>query len=189
MKWLCRVFDTLRGPRIFEFFWRLFIRDRPLNPDELKAGKTVLGASAIDYGAVRIADGGILGPIFRLNRRRAFVTFHTVNMPPSRARASSYLAVVVHELVHVYQFELVGSIYIWQALQAQRSVEGYNYGGWRKLVKDWAKGKHFRDYNREQQGRIPQHFYDKVVAKGLPAEHPIYRAYEPFINELRNGQL
>lgn len=191
MTWICRVFDTLCGPRIFEFFWRLFTSDRALSATELEAASKVLGASAISYSAVRVADGGILGLIFRFNRRRSFVTFHTVNMPDSGAgaRSSSRLAIVVHELTHVYQFEVVGSIYMWQALQAQRSAEGYNYGGWRQLVKDWERGKHFRNYNREQQGMISQHFYDKVVAKGLPAEHPMYRAYEPFIDELRNGEL
>lgn len=191
MGWICRVFDALCGPRIFEFFWRLFTRDRPLSAAELKAASKVLGAKAISYNAVRVADGGILGLIFRFNRRRSFVTFHTVNMPDSGAgaRSSSRLALVVHELTHVYQFELIGSIYLWQAIQAQRSAEGYNYGGWRGLVKDRAKGKHFRDYNREQQGRMAQDYYGKVVAPGLSAEDPIYRAYEPFINELRNGKL
>ncbi len=191
MTWICRVFDALRGPRLFEIFWRLLTRVRALSAAELKAASSVLGARAIRYSAVRVADGGLLGLIFRFNRRRSFVTFHTVNMPDSGsgARSSSRLALVVHELTHVYQFELIGSIYIWQALRAQRSVEGYQYDGWRQLVKDWSQGKHFRDYNREQQGQIAQDYYNKVVAKGLSAEDPIYRAYAPFIDELRNGEL
>jgi len=91
-------------------------------------------------------------------------------------------------LTHVYQFELVGSIYIWQALRAQRAT-GYWYGGWQQLEEDWSNGKHFRDYNREQQGKITQDYYSEVVAKGLLAEDPIRQAYEPFIDELRNGEL
>jgi hypothetical protein len=189
MTWICRVFDALRGPRLFEVIWRLLCRVRALSADELKAAASVLGASVISYSAVRVADGGVLGLIFRLNRRRAFASFHTINIPGSSASSSSHLDLFVHELTHVYQFEVIGSIYIWQALRAQRSAEGYNYGGWTKLVKDWSQGKHYREYNREQQAQMAQDYYKKVVSKGLPAENPISRAYEPFINELRNGEL
>ena len=188
MKWIARAFDALRGPRLFEVIWRLLNRDRALSETELKAASSVLGASAIRYGAVRVADGGLLWLIFKFNKGRAFATFHTINIPSSNARSKSRLAIVVHELTHVYQFELIGSIYIWQALQAQWS-KGYRYGGWRQLEKDRESGKHLSDYNREQQGQIAQDYYSKVMAKGLAAEDPVYQAYEPFINELRNGEL
>jgi len=188
MTWIARAFDALHGPRLFEIIWRLLTRDRALSETEFKAASSVLGASAIRYSDVRVADGGLLWLIFKFNKRRAFATFHTINIPGSGAHSRSYLAVVAHELTHVYQFELTGSIYIWQALRAQWS-SGYRYGGWRQLEKDWSKGKHFGDYNREQQGQIAQDYYSRVVAKGLSAEDPVYQAYEPFINELRNGEL
>ena len=148
----------------------------------------MLGTSAIRYGAVRIAEGGLLGLIFKLNRRKAFTTFHTINLPRSGGHSRSHLDIVVHELIHVYQFELVGGMYIWQAIRAQRA-NGYSYGGWQQLKEDWSNGKHFRDYNREQQGQIGQDYYREVVAKGLLAEDPMRQAYEPFIDELRNGDL
>ncbi len=188
MKWMARVFDFLRGPRLCEVIWRLITKDRALSEAEFKAAASVLGASSIRYGEVRVADGGLLWLIFKFNKRRAFATFHTINIPDSGGGSSPRLDVVVHELVHVYQFEIIGSLYIWQALRAQWS-KGYKYGGWRQLAKDRKKGKHFSDYNREQQGQIAQDYYRKVVAKGLAAENPVYQAYEPFINELRNGQL
>ena len=94
----------------------------------------------------------------------------------------------MHELTHVYQFELVGSVYIWQALRAQRAA-GYRYGGWQQLEKDWSNGKHFGDYNREQQGQIVQDYYRKVGAKELPPEEPMRQAYEHFVDELRNEEL
>jgi hypothetical protein len=188
MKWIARVFDFLRGPRIFEFIWRLLTKDRVLSEAELQAATSVLGASSIGYGDVRVADGGLLWLIFKFNKRRAFATFHTINIPGSKASSNSRLDLFVHELTHVYQFEIIGSIYIWQALRAQLS-SGYRYGGWRQLAKDWQNGKHFADYNREQQGQIAQDYYRKVVAKGLSAEEAISQAYQPFINELRNGQL
>ena len=188
MKWIARAFDALRGPRLFEVIWRLLNRDRALSETELKAASSVLGASAIRYGAVRVADGGLLWLIFKFNKGRAFATFHTINIPGSGARSSPRLDIVLHALTQVYHFEIIGSIYIWQALRAQWS-NGYRYGGWRQLKRDWNKGKHFGDYNREQQGQIAQDYYRKVVTKGLSAENPVYQAYEPFINELRNGKL
>ena len=95
---------------------------------------------------------------------------------------------LVHELTHVYQFEVVGSIYIWQALRAQRT-NGYSYGGWRALIEDRKKGQRFRDYNREQQGQMAQDYYNLVIKMERPIDDPIRQAYEPFINDLRNGDL
>ena len=187
MKWIARAFDALRGPRILEIIWRLVTKDMALSKSEFKAASSVLGASAIQYDAVRVADGGLLRLIFKFNKRRAFATFHTINIPASGGGSSPRLDVVVHELTHVYQFETIGSIYIWQELRAQCS-NGYKYGGWRQLKRDWKKGKHFSEYNREQQGQIAQDYYCKVVAKGLPDDDPVAQAYEPFINELRNGK-
>ena len=188
MKWIARAFDALRGPIILETIWRLITCDRALSETEFRAASSVLGSSAIRYDKVRVADGGLLWLIFKFNKKRAFATFHTINIPGSGGGSSRRLDVVVHELVHVYQFEIIGSLYIWQALRAQCS-KGYKYGGWRQLKRDWKKGVHFSDYNREQQGQIAQDYYRKVVAKGLSAEHPVTQAYEPFINELRKGKL
>ena len=188
MAWIFRVFDALHGPRLFETIWHIITRVNVLSETEINAASSVLGTSAIRYGAVRVAEGGFLELIFKLNRRRAFTTFYTINLPKSGGHSRSHLDIVVHELTHVYQFELVGVIYIWQALRAQRGT-GYNYGGWRQLEEDWSNGKHFPDYNREQQGQIAQDYYCEVVAKGLSAEDPVRRAYEPFIDELRNGEL
>ncbi len=188
MKWIARAFDALQGPRLCEIIWHFLTRVRALDATEFQAALSVLGARAIRYGAVRVADGGLLWLIFKFNKKRAFATFHTINIPDSDVHSSSRLAVVVHELTHVYQFELIGSIYIWQALRAQRSG-GYRYGGWQQLVKDRSNGMHFGDYNREQQGQMAQDYYNKVVAKGLSAEDPVAQAYEPFIDELRDGKL
>lgn len=188
MAWVFRIFDALHGPWLFEIIWHVLTRISTLNEEEINAAVSVLGTGVLSYGTVRVAEGRILGLIFRCNKGRAFVTFRIINFPKSGKSNRSRLDVLVHELVHVCQFELVGSIYIWQAIRAQQTT-GYKYGGWRKLKEDWRKGKHFRDYNREQQGMIAQDYYRKIVAKGLPIEDPISQAYEPFIEELRNGDL
>ena len=186
--WIFRFFDALQGPRLFEIVWHILTRVSALTETEIDAASSVLGTSAIRYSAVRVAEGGLLRLIFRFNKRRAFTTFHTINLPSSGGHSRSHLDIVVHELTHVYQFELVRSIYIWQAIRAQRTT-GYWYGGWQQLKEDWNNGKHFRDYNREQQGQIAQDYYSQVVDKGRLAGDPIRQAYTPFINELRNGDL
>ncbi len=127
--------------------------------------------------------------VFKFNGNRAFATFHTINLtkaPHHHSRPN--LDIVVHELVHVYQFEVVGSVYIWQALRAQ-ATNGYGYGGPDQLALDWSSGKHFRDFNREQQGQIAEDYYSDVQEPGLPITDPIRQAYKPFIDELRNGDL
>jgi len=187
-RWVFRAFDALRGPGIFEIVWRILTRASPLTKTEIDAASTVFGRGPIRYDAVRVAQGGLLRLIFRLNRRRAFTTFHTVNLPSSSGHSRSHLDIVVHELTHVFQFEVAGSIYIWEAIRAQRTI-GYVYGEWQQLQRDWSNGRHFRDYNREQQGQIAQDYYTEVVGMGRPPQDPIRQAYEPFITELRNGDL
>lgn len=186
--WIFKAFDVLKVPRLFEFTWRLLTRASPLTLTEIDTASAVLGREAIQYRNVRVAQGGLLRVIFKLNRARAFVTFHTINLPSSGRSSRLNLAVVIHELVHVCQFERLGSVYIWQALRAQRTT-GYRYGGWQRLKQDWNNGRHFRNYNREQQGQIAQDYYSKVIEKGRLAEDPIRQAFEPFINELRDGDL
>lgn len=173
---------------VFEFIWRLLTRVSSLTEKETDVAVSVLGLNTIQYGKVRIAESGILKIIFKFNRRRAFTTFHTINMPSSGYSSRVDLDIVLHELVHVYQFECVGSIYIWEALRAQRTT-GYTYGGWEQLCDDWRRGAHFRNFNREQQAQIAQDYYNKVITKGLTDSDPVCMAYEPFIREMKNGEL
>ncbi|MFC1965750.1 hypothetical protein ACFLWI_02230 [Chloroflexota bacterium] len=188
MKWLFRIFDALQGPRLFEIVWHIPVRVSRLSQNEIDAASSVLGVKAIRYDSVRVAEGGLLRVIFRLNKRRAFVTFNTINLPGCGSNSRAHIDIIVHESTHVYQYSLVGSIYILQALRAQRKA-GYEYGGWQQLKEDRNNGKHFHDYNREQQGQIAQDYYNEVVVKELPDEDPVRQAYESFINELRTGEL
>jgi len=126
--WICRVFDALHGPRLFEAIWHVLTRVSALSETEISATSMVLGTNAIRYSAVRVAEDGLLWLIFRLNGGRAFATFHTINLRGSGRHSRSHLDIIVHELTHVYQFEIVGSIYFWQAIRAQRT-NGYWYGG------------------------------------------------------------
>jgi hypothetical protein len=89
---------------------------------------------------------------------------------------------MVHEMTHVYQYERAGSVYLGQAIHAQATI-GYGYGGAAGLRTAQATGKHYRDFNREQQAQIAQDFY----AQG--ADPVALPDYAPFIAELKAGQL
>ena len=186
--WIFQLFDIVRGPRLFEFIWHILTGVSPLTDTEIEAASAVLGPSSIRYNSVRVAEGRLLRLIFKFNGGRAFTTFHTINLPRIGSHSRLHLDLLVHELVHVFQFELVGSVYIWQALRAQRT-NGYGYGGPEQLTEDKSNGMHLRDYNREQQGQIVQDYYRNVVEHALPESDPMRQAYEPLINELRNGGL
>lgn len=176
------LFDLTGGPEIVQFAWRRVTDTRPLTDEEIETATTILGPMAIRYGDVRIANGGLLRYAFRSNKNRAFATWHTINLPREREKN---LPLLVHELTHTRQYERVGSIYIGQGLWAQRRLgrKAYDYGGPEGLHKHLAAGKHYNDYNREQQGQIAQD-YCALVESGEDTS-----AYEPFIKELREGWL
>lgn len=184
-----KVFDILQGPRAFEFFWHFLVGVSRLTEAEIKAASLVLGERSIKYQSVRVAEGRLLTLIFKRNGGRAFTTFHTVNLPLSGAHTREHLELLIHELVHVYQFELIGTDYIFQALRAQKTKEGYFYDEWPGLNNWRANGKRFKDYNREQQGQIAQDYQKKVIEAELPEANEVRVAYEPFIAELKAGQL
>lgn len=176
----CYLFDLLGGPEIVQFGWRLATDTRPLTAEEIEAAVAVLGPMVIRYDEVRIANGGFLRRAFNSNNNRAFATWHTINLPPEK---ETNRALLVHELTHTRQYERVGSVYIGQGLWAQRKSgrKAYDYGGPDGLQAHLAAGKRYYDYNREQQGQIAQD-YCALVEAGEDTT-----AYEPFIQELRQG--
>lgn len=176
------VLDILGVPEIFAFVWRLFTRATPLTGAEIATAATILGPAALRFHDVRVAQGGILDLVFRGNGNRAFVTFHTVNLPRKGDHTRENLDIVLHELVHVLQYERAGSRYLAEALVAQHR-EGYGYGGPSGLLVARDQGKRLRDFNREQQAQIAQDYYMHLRHRWDTA------AYEPYIAELRAGNL
>lgn len=176
----CCLFDVLGGPEMVQLFLRALTDTRPLTDQEIGVASAILGDDAIRYECVRLAQGGILTLAFGLNKNRAFATWHTINMPWD---ADKDLPLLVHELTHTYQFERVGSVYIGQALLEQKRYgrAAYFYGGAEGLRKAYADGKCYRDYNREQQGKITQD-YCACILTGEDSS-----AYRPFIADLRAG--
>ncbi len=181
-----RVFDVLGGPELMEFIWHIITKARALTGAEIAAAQEVLGPSAIRWGDVRVSQGGILDLVFALNDKRAFVTWHTVNFPEGES-----IDVMVHELTHVYQYELVGTTYLGGAIHAQitRGDDAYNYGGPEGLVEKQNNGGHFREFNREEQAEIAQDYYRHVLHGDGTMPDEQVQAYEYFIAELRAGAV
>src|SRR5262249_3673657 len=130
--------------------------------------------------------GGFLNLVFSMNEGRAFATFHTINLPEGET-----IDTVVHELTHVLQYEQAGSVYLGQAIHAQatRGGDAYNYGGPDGLVSAKAAGKHFRDFNREEQAQIAQDYF-RYIIQGTLALTPDQRtAFDYFIGELRAKEV
>jgi hypothetical protein len=174
--------DLLGLPEIFALLWRAATHASPLTGAEISAAASVMGPSALRFQDIRVAQGGILAAVFKANGGRAFTTFHTVNTPTVGDHQRSNLDILLHELVHVYQYERAGSRYFAEALLAQRQ-EGYGYGGDEGLRRARADGKRMQDFNREQQAQMVQDFY-MYRRHGWQTD-----AFEPYIAELREGKI
>ena len=177
-----QVLDLFGVPEFFAFLWRAVTRATPLTGAEIVAATSVMGPLSLRFQDIRVAQGGILRLIFRQNGGRAFATFHTVNLPATGYHERSNVEILLHELVHVYQYERAGSRYFAEALIAQHEA-GYDYGGVEALQQARMRGKHLRDFNREQQAQIVQDYYVQRSHGGDTI------AFEPFIVELRAGKV
>jgi hypothetical protein len=209
--WICRIIEFLRIPRfvdiihgekIYYLVWHICTSVEPLEPHEIEAAQMVFKTLPIQYKKVRIAEGRLLSLIFKTNNNRAFTTFHTINLPKSGDHSRSNADIIVHELTHVYQYQYIGSVYMCQALRAQRETEAsgkryikYNYGDdasdkqWKGLEEYHREGWKYKFYNREQQAQIVQDYYNLVIENKLGSKDDVQEAYRPFIEELRNGEL
>lgn len=174
--------DLIGAPELFAFAWRALTRTSPLTGAEIAAANSVLGPNAVRYQDIRVAQGGVLKWVFALNGQRAFATFHTLNLPEKGRHQRDNIDIVVHEIVHVYQYERAGSRYFAEALLGQHE-DGYNYEGTEGLKAALTQGKRLRDFNREQQAQIAQDYF--AATRGRADLSP----YEPFIRELREGAL
>ena len=181
-----KILDLLQIPKILQVLLRLLTHTSVLTAEELEASGQVLGPETVQYSKVRIAEGGVMALVFKMNGDRAMTLFHTINLPAKGHHSRGHLKLLVHDMVHVKQFEKDGSVYLAQAVQAQKT-EGYKYGGWQGLAKKRPGGKRFSDFNREQQGQIAQDYYDDVLIADPPSTDKQKQAFEPYIADLQAG--
>ncbi len=105
------------------------------------------------------------------------VTGYTIhyNDPIHTAPGNLAMAMMIHELVHVAQYEAVGRKFMLQTIG-----NSYAY--------DWSEleTKRFRDFNREQQCKIAEDYYTMLYWQMRP---PQFRLFGPRIAELRRGEF
>ena len=138
--------DVLAIPEVYESLieWGKW-KTRPLTDAEIEKARTIYGNS-IHYKRVRVDE---TARIVSQKTGILYVSFYTINC---WGKFDDYL--LIHELMHVWQFHRFGSVYIPRALWAQRTKEGYNYGGTERLESIKKKGGSLVDFNFEQQGDI-----------------------------------
>ena len=172
-----------------QLLWGLIFRLRPLTEAERAASASVHPAGLIPYWQVRVDDdsylikiGTALANLFKTKvSPGAITTMHVVHAPAGGLS----MPLAVHELTHVGQYEKIGAIYMPQALHAQGSTAGYDYGN---LANARAAGRRFADFNREQQASICEDYYK--VRNGGPAEFGATEAeLAPFIADMRAGRF
>jgi hypothetical protein len=121
---------------------------RPLSESELVAARKVF-ASGLKYEPVRIEKMG--GFTELLNGSRAYTLGNTINLPgKAHAYPHQYVSVIIHELVHVWQYQRDGWGYIPNALVAQTVGDGYDFAKALRQGKPWTK------MNPEQQAQMLQ---------------------------------
>jgi len=121
---------------------------RPLSELELVAASKVF-ATGLKYESVRIEKMG--GFTELLNGSRAYTLGNRINLPgKAHAYPHQYVSVIIHELIHVWQYQRSGWGYIPSALLAQTFGDGYDFAKALRQGKPWAK------MNPEQQAQMIQ---------------------------------
>lgn len=185
LKWLpgigALLLDVFGIPELYDVLCNLTkSKSRPLTPAELKEAQQIF-QHAIPLDKVRIDQRARFGP---KQMRIAYVSFYTIN---SYGHMPMHL--LIHELVHVWQYLQFGSMYIVHALFAQHSTQGYNYGGLDALMNAKRKQARIQHFNFEQQADICRDYF--LIRNGFRPqwgsagpEDLIY--YEYFINQIRH---
>ncbi|MBW3593712.1 MAG: hypothetical protein KY396_08460, partial [Actinobacteria bacterium] len=193
---------------------RMLASYRPMTPQESADAKIVFGNS-LDYGSIYFASESLLNDIifgiqdfFSGNpESRAFVTNTLVNFDVDEGIERHTM---IHELTHVWQFEVTGPFYMSEAIHAQVGGAGYNYGyvengGTVTIPVDYAGTEkeigagsstglgaedelnaaagNFGAFNREQQGQILMHYFVRRVLLNRPASD--YAPWQPYVDVVR----
>lgn len=133
-------------------------RSRVLSAEEISIAQSVFGGT-IPFRLVSMDPSS--WPV-RKRKASAYVSFHTINYDKILPQHN-----FIHELVHVWQYERYGSVYISESLWAQRWGGGYDYGGLVPL-KNYSEGKGLSAFNFEQQADIIEDYYRWTT--GLPLQ-------------------
>lgn len=174
--------DLFALPQLYET-WMDFFKwnTRPLSPVETAIARSVFGNS-LDYSKILLDERA---KVACQKHHILYVSFYTVNSWGAFQRP-----ILIHELVHVWQYDKMGAVYIPRALHAQFTKEGYNYGGVPALTKVMKTGGSLLDFNLEQQADIVSDYYR--IREGMRPEwgsgsEEDLPVYEYFIHEIRSN--
>ena len=131
-------------------------KTRPLTDEESKIAQLIFG-DTLPLHRIRIDE---TARIATKKYRICYVSFYTINSWGAM-RPDTF----IHELIHIWQYEQIGALYIPKALWAQQHG-GYDYGGVEALKKHIQQEKDFWEFNLEQQGDIIADYFR--LSCGLP---------------------
>jgi len=181
VEWPLLLIDCLGISEAYELLMEgLKWNSRPLDEREEAVARSVFGEH-LYYRRVRLDERAFLGP---RQWRLCYVSFFHVN-----SWGPMDDALLVHELVHVWQYQRLGFRYIPQALLAQASIAGYDYGGADALYKARRAGGRLSDFNLEQQADIIADYFR--IQQGSPPrwgragrrELPLYQHFARQLQE------
>ncbi len=112
--------------------------------------KNVFGNS-INYSRVRIDEKAQIGC---RHWHFLYVSFYTY-----KCLGKFDGALLIHELVHVWQFQHFGGYIFRGQSEPYIQKEGYDYGGVSELKRALKEGKAFFDFNYEQQADIVTDYF------------------------------
>jgi hypothetical protein len=170
---------------------------RGLTDKEKTEARKVFGNS-LDYGKVRVAESSVM--TFGFGTSYARTPGNTIYFPvgtlknaqahesgakdADKAEYNRYLHWLIHEMTHTWQTQH-GTSTLTKLKTALGGEKAYDYKGEDGLRKAWSEGKHFLDFNTEQQADICANYYG--VSEGFMGGDK--SVYEPFIREVRRGGL
>ena len=121
---------------------------RPLLDSEVELLRKVFG-SGLKYPLVRLTRMSTV--VAAVNGSRAFTLRNTIHLPAKAYNAmAQYPSLLVHEMVHVWQYQHEGWTYAPDAVWAQIGGDGYDF------AKALRQGKPWKKMNPEQQGQMIQ---------------------------------
>ena len=171
------IFDLLLIPDIYNFMVDGFKKVRPIRVEEREMATRYFDNS-ICYDCVLIDEKALIGTE---KLSVAYVSFFTIN-----TRKEISLSLLMHELMHIWQYQQFGSRYIFHALLAQRSGEAYDYGGVQGLHTALKQNAPMHRWNFEQMAQIVEDAARINLSKSdrIPSQH--LGIYESYINQWLN---
>jgi hypothetical protein len=176
VQWPFYLLDLLFLPEIYLALNLIFKKDiRRLNDHEKKLMENFYGQSIVqEYVFVDNRSS-----LFTKKHKFAYVSFNLINYWHEMRDE-----ILIHEFMHVYQFQKFGFVYVYKAWKAQFSKEGYDYGGEAGLRLVLEQGKSLFHFNFEQQASIVEHFFVLLQRPNEGDNKKLINLYKAFYEQL-----